>query len=63
MGVTCHYINNDWKIQKKILVFRVFNQAHTTNNIYRMIKIIFQEYKIDNIIFAISFDNASSNIV
>ena len=38
--------------KKKILAFRVFHQPHTP---------IFEEFKIDNKIFAISFDNASNN--
>ena len=48
-------------LQKQILAFRVFDKAHTTDNIYMMLKIIFEEYKIDNKIFAIGFDNASNN--
>ena len=47
--------------KKKFLVFRVFDEFHTVNNIYMMLKTIFEEYKIDNKIFAISFDNALNN--
>ena len=63
MVVTAHYIDNEWVLQKCILTFKVFNQSHTADNIYRMLKTIFEEYKIDNKIFAIGFDNASNNIV
>ena len=55
MGVTAHYIDSDWILQKRILAFKVFDQAHTTDNIYMILKIIFEEYKIDNKIFAIWF--------
>ena len=48
-------------LQKRILAFRVFDQAHTADNIYIILKTIFEEYKIDNKIFAIDFDNASNN--
>ena len=34
MGVTAHYIDSDWMLQKRILAFRVFDQAHTADNIY-----------------------------
>ena len=61
MGVTTHYIDNDWVLQKWILTFRVFDQSHTVDNIYMMLKTIFVKYKIDNKIFAIAFDNASNN--
>ena len=32
--VTIHYIDSDWMLQKRILAFRVFDQAHTADNIY-----------------------------
>ncbi|KAK3225673.1 hypothetical protein Dsin_005535 [Dipteronia sinensis] len=61
IGVTCHYMDNAWTIQKRILAFRVFDEKHTTANIFRHLRIIFTEYKIENKIFAIGFDNASNN--
>ena len=61
MGVTCHYIDNDWKFQKKVLTFKVFHEIHTGDNIYRILKIIFEKYKINNKNFAIDFDNTSNN--
>ena len=47
--------------EKKILTFRVFDDAHIAQNIFRQLRIIFSEYNIENKIFAIGFDNASSN--
>ncbi|KAK3189036.1 hypothetical protein Dsin_028597 [Dipteronia sinensis] len=61
IGVTCHYMDNAWAIQKRILAFRVFDEKHTAANIFRHLRIIFTEYKIENKIFAIGFDNASNN--
>ncbi|KAK3198404.1 hypothetical protein Dsin_021819 [Dipteronia sinensis] len=61
IGVTCHYMDNAWAIQKIILAFRVFDEKHTAANIFRHLRIIFTEYKIENKIFAIDFDNASNN--
>ncbi|KAK3222295.1 hypothetical protein Dsin_009320 [Dipteronia sinensis] len=61
IGVTCHYMDNAWAIQKRILAFRVFDDKHTAANIFRHLRIIFTEYKIENKIFAIGFDNASNN--
>ncbi|KAK3229565.1 hypothetical protein Dsin_001446 [Dipteronia sinensis] len=63
IGVTCHYIDNDWVMQKRIVAFRVFDESHTAVNIFRHLKIIFEEFHIQNKIFAIGFDNAASNTV
>ncbi|KAK3205551.1 hypothetical protein Dsin_019597 [Dipteronia sinensis] len=54
-------MDNAWAIQKRILAFRVFDEKHTAANIFRHLRIIFTEYKIENKIFAIGFDNASNN--
>ena len=35
-------IDNDWILQETILAFRVFNQPLTSNNIYMILKIIFE---------------------
>ena len=51
-----------YKKKKKVITFKVFDDSHTANNIYMMLKTNFEEYKINNKIFAISFDNASNNI-
>ena len=61
LGVTCHYMDNNWDMQKRILAFRVFDDSHSAQNIFQLLKIIFQEYNILNKIFAIGFDNAASN--
>ena len=63
MGVTVHYIiiDNEWILQKRVLAFRVFDQSHIVDNIYMMLKTIFEKYKIDNKIFAIDFDNEQKN--
>ena len=55
-------MDNAWDIHKIILAFRVFDELHSAHNIFRQLRIIFVEYKIENKIFTIGFDNASSNI-
>ena len=56
-------MDDAWTMQKIILAFRVFDDAHIAQNIYRQLRIIFSEYKIENKIFAIGFDNASINSI
>ena len=54
-------MDNAWTIQKRILAFRVFDDSHNAQNIFRQLRIIFSEYNIENKIFVIGFDNASAN--
>ena len=61
MGITCHWIDNEWKIQKRIIAFRVFDDRHTAENIFRIIQNILQEYSLVKKVFSIGFDNAAAN--
>ncbi|KAL5856117.1 hypothetical protein ACOSQ4_005919 [Xanthoceras sorbifolium] len=62
LAVTCHFINDAWVMQKRILAFRVFDDF-IADNIYKLMKIIFEEYSIENKIFTIGFDNVVNNNV
>ena len=61
MCITCHWIDDEWNIQKRVIAFRVFDDNHTANNIYRLIRQILEEYYLLNKIFSIGFDNAAAN--
>ena len=61
MGVTCHFIDRHFLMQKRLLAFRVFDDSHTAQNIAMMIRTILEEYRLLNRVFSIGFDNASSN--
>ncbi|KAI3474587.1 hypothetical protein Pfo_029589, partial [Paulownia fortunei] len=61
MGITCHWIDNSWTLQKRLLAFRVFDSPHTAANISQIIFLILEEYNLVNKIFSISFDNAAAN--
>ena len=63
MGVTCHWIDTSWNIQKQLIVFRDFDEQHTTYNIYLLISNILQDYGLVQKILTIGFDNASANTV
>src|ERR1044071_5019658 len=51
MGVTCHFIDRHFNMQKRLLTFRVFNDSHTAQNITMMIRIILEEYRLLNRVF------------
>lgn len=60
MCVTCHWIDKDWILQRRIIYFRSIakhNNIQITDGILKCA----EEYKCLNKISAISFDNASSN--
>ena len=61
MSVTTHWTYDLWNIQKWVIAFRVFNEAHIADNIYRFIHGIIKVYGLMFKIFSISFDNASIN--
>ncbi|KZV38730.1 hypothetical protein F511_19528, partial [Dorcoceras hygrometricum] len=61
MGITCHWIDNAWNIQKCLLSYRCFNDPHTAQNISHLMFIILEEYGLTSKIFSISFDNVSAN--
>lgn len=59
--VTCHWIDDDWVMQKRIIAFRPFEHPHSASNIAKIVTEVTREYRIINKIFCISFDNARSN--
>ena len=46
LGVTCHFMDDTWNIQKRILAFRVFDDAHPTQNILDSLELFLQSIKL-----------------
>jgi hypothetical protein len=61
MGLTCHFIDDHFIMQKRVLAYRVFDISHTAVNISNIIRTILEEYRLLRRVFSISFDNASNN--
>ena len=59
--VTTHYIDSNWKLQKKILGFRIIYHPHDGPTIYDFITSVFKEFDIQSKIFSITFDNVLNN--
>ena len=59
--ITCHWVDDDWLLQKRTIFFRLFEYPHTGIHIGRMIIHACREYRILNKIISISMDNASNN--
>jgi hypothetical protein len=61
ISVVCHYVNNDWEIQKKIIGFRLIDCKHTGENIANSIACVLEEFGLVDKVFAVTLDNASAN--
>lgn len=61
MGLTSHWIDNLWNLNKRLIAYRKFNEEHTATNIARLIIKITHQFRIHNKKISIGFDNASAN--
>ena len=61
MGITCHWVDHSWILQKRLIAYREFDVEHTAINISHKIRSVLQEYNLLTKIFSVSFDNASAN--
>ncbi|KAK9902335.1 hypothetical protein M0R45_001724 [Rubus argutus] len=55
MAVTAHFVDKDWKVQKRIISFSVFPHPHNGVNIAKAL-----EWGLDKV-FTITLDNAKNN--
>nr|XP_010769264.1 PREDICTED: uncharacterized protein LOC104945316 [Notothenia coriiceps] len=46
--VTAHYIDDEWVLQNHVLQTRVFNEAHTGNNLAMLLQEVCREWKIED---------------
>ncbi|KAL8103351.1 hypothetical protein AgCh_027788 [Apium graveolens] len=60
--VTCHYIDDDWVLHKRVISFRVVPYPHGGVNLSAWLKERILEWNIDNKLSSIVVDNASNNI-
>ena len=59
--VTAHWVNpKTWVMMKRTIAFQLFGYPHSGKNLYLILDWIIQTYKLQEKIFSISFDNAST---
>ena len=63
MGITAHFIDNDWNLNKKIISFKMLELPHDGNTIGDALVNELREWGIEKKIFSISLDNATNNDV
>ncbi|KAG8371874.1 hypothetical protein BUALT_Bualt12G0008300 [Buddleja alternifolia] len=61
MAVTAHYVDNNWLLQKKVLVFRHLPPPHGGQNVGERLISFLQEWGIERKFFTITLDNAKYN--
>jgi hypothetical protein len=61
MVITCHYIDEDWKVQKRIIRFSVIKTPHDGFNLYNVMLKTIRYYNIEDKLFSITLDNAGAN--
>ncbi|MQL82114.1 hypothetical protein Taro_014588 [Colocasia esculenta] len=61
ISLTCHFIDDDWRLQKKILNFLSFEYPHSGEEIYKTIKKLLVDWNLDKKLCSIVLDNALSN--
>ena len=60
---TAHYIDDEWVLQNHVLQTRVFNEAHTGNNLAILLQEVCREWKIEDKNPALVTDNARNMIL
>lgn len=59
--LTCHFINDKWKLKKKIIPFRNVPYPHDGETLFRFVCDLLMEWNLDKKLFSVVVDNASSN--
>ncbi|KAL0928761.1 hypothetical protein M5K25_000682 [Dendrobium thyrsiflorum] len=61
MVVTGHYVDSNWKLQKRVLSFLHLSPPHTATEIVDTFYKSLHEWNLENKVFTLSVDNASNN--
>jgi len=63
LGITMHYINNDWEVKRCLLDFIPIEGSHTGALILNNLTEILQEFNISDKIISLTTDNGSNMLV
>ena len=58
--VTCHWLDNEWMLQKRIIHFKMLEYPHTGLNISHHLMEAIDAYSLRDKIMSMNFDNATS---
>jgi hypothetical protein len=60
-GFTIHYIDDDWKMQEKMLAFKFLEGEHDGKSLFEAFIEVLEDYGIANRLLGVTADNASNN--
>lgn len=61
ISLTCHFIDNEWVLQKKVLNFFLMPSPHTGASLSNKIFSMLCEWEIEKKLFSLTLDNANAN--
>jgi hypothetical protein len=61
MVITAHFINDCWKLEKRIIKFNALETPHTGLSMFNMVLKCIRELNFEDKVFAFTLDNASNN--
>jgi hypothetical protein len=61
LGITCHYLSEDWKLMEVLLSFEEIQGSHTGWNLVQIIEKLLQRHNLMHRLLAVTADNASNN--
>uniref|UniRef100_A0A8I6XFM1 BED-type domain-containing protein n=1 Tax=Hordeum vulgare subsp. vulgare TaxID=112509 RepID=A0A8I6XFM1_HORVV len=61
MCITCHFVSENWKLQKKVIWFAEAKTPHDGANLFNIMLECIQGWGLTTKIFSITLDNASNN--
>jgi len=62
LSVVAHYINSDWQLEKRVLGLVLIDVSHNGQNIADRVVSVLTDYGLTEKVFAVTLDNASSNV-
>ena len=61
MVITAHFINDSWKLEKRIIKFNALETPHTGVAMFNVVLKCIRDLNFEDKLFAITLDNASNN--
>jgi hypothetical protein len=61
MVITAHFINDSWKLEKRIIKFNALETPHAGLSMFNMVLKCIRELNFEDKVFAFTLDNASNN--